>query len=92
MNDVLFHIESVKDPIISDPQPMAVVSFQAMMRKSFEPQSHLVNLRFDARADIGRQFEESGIERGVANLQSRAHVQGWRTRGRIPAVISRSDF
>jgi hypothetical protein len=62
-DDILLRIEGVNDPIITHSQPIAVMPFQTMMRKNFEPQSHLVNLRFDARPDIGRQLEESGIAR-----------------------------
>jgi len=73
VDDVSFRVEGVDDSIIAHSQPETVVSFQAMMRKGFEPQSHLVNLRFDARANFRREFEESGIEDGVTNLQRRAH-------------------
>ena len=91
VDDVLSRIVGVDNPIIFHPQPVAVVSFQAMMRKSLEPQSHLINLRFNARANLRRQFEKSGIEGGVIDLQRRSHAQGWRMRERILEATSRSD-
>jgi len=84
MDDVPFRIKGVNYPVITDPQSVAVVPFQSLVWKSFEPQSHLVNLRFNASAHLRRQLEESSVKWGIADLQRCAHAQGWRTRGRIP--------
>ncbi|HMP84231.1 MAG TPA: hypothetical protein PKA41_16155 [Verrucomicrobiota bacterium] len=68
VDDIPLRIEGVDDSKISDSQTVTIVALQPMVRKLFQPQSHLVNLHFDASADMRRQFGKSGIKRGVTDL------------------------
>src|ERR1039458_10422275 len=87
VDDVSLRVEGVDDAIISHPQPVTVMPFQAVMRKRFQPQSHLINFGFDARPDFRRQFQKDGVKGGVTNLQGRAHVSrlacAWKNSGGI---------
>ena len=73
VDHVPLRVEGVDDSIIPHAQPKTIMPLQAVMRKGFEPESQVINLRFEARPDLGREFEEGRVETGVVDLQRRAH-------------------
>lgn len=91
---VLCRVERVDDAVVADTETVSVAAGQTIMWVAAETETHLVNHGFNAMTERGRQLQKDGVERRVVDLERRSHggTQGWRTRGRTPSPISRSDF
>jgi hypothetical protein len=68
MDDVLLGVECVDDTIIADAEAVPIRTLQAVVRKSGEAKSHVVNLGSDAVLSCNGQFEELRVEPRVINL------------------------
>ena len=53
VDHVPLRVEGVDDSIITHAQPKTSMPLQAVMRKGFQPESHVINLHFEARPDLG---------------------------------------
>jgi hypothetical protein len=58
INSAKFHIKFVKHTVVADAQLEFRAALQSLVRESFQPRAHVVNLALHHFADAGRQIVE----------------------------------
>jgi hypothetical protein len=75
INDVLRAVERVDDAIVTDPQAIAILPFEPVVRECIQPEAHIIDLVFYAGSDLGGKLEKRGIETGIVDLKRSPHAR-----------------